>query len=268
MKKWKIILIVLAVILAIISGLLWWQFDNIKAIYYSYRYDNNTIGNLIDKQNEEVEKYIRENSDYNVRPSTESEEKLHSVGLINDDEFINILTGETSVDKLFGTDIKIDENKNFVTSNGDTVTKEELEAAKKEDAGNSGNSSSNTDPQSPPAEEKPSASDKASKCIAQMYVLKSSFTSRLDRLFNEAKAYYISLTPEQRKTAKTELMDKYYSQVSALEYECDTKVNAILSELDAELTLTGEDKSIINKIRDAYNQEKSLKKAYYLNLVK
>lgn len=268
MRKWKIILIVFAVILAIILGLLWWQFDNIKAIYYSFRYDNDTIGTLIDKQNEEVEKYIRENGDYNVRPSTETEEELHSVGLINDDEFVNILTGETSVDKMFGTDIKIDENKNFINSNGETVTKEELAEAKKEGAGNSGNGSANTDPQSPSEEQKPSTSDKASKYIAQMYVLKSSFTSRLDSLFNEAKAYYNSMTSEQKKNAKTELMDKYYPQVSTLEYECDTKVNAILSELDAELTSSGEDKSIINKIRDAYNQEKRLKKAYYLNLVK
>ncbi len=278
MKKRKKFLIVIAVIAAIAAALAWWQYDNIKSVYYSYKYDNTDIDKLIEKQNDEVDKYIRDQGKYTVRSSTKSEEQLHHVGLIDDNEFVDILTGETSVGQMFGTEITIDENKNFIDSSGTTVSKEQLESAKGENTTPSnpqpenpvqnGNASSQDGNKPAQNDKKPTIEDKSSKCIAQMYVLKSSFTSRLDGLYNEAKEYYISMSAEDRKNAKKELLDKFYSQATALEAECDAKVDSILSELDSVLTESGGDKSIIEKIREAYVKEKSLKKAYYLNLIK
>ena len=37
------------------------------------------------------------------------------------------------------------------------------------------------------------------------------------------------------------------------------------TELEAELKAAGEDTELVNRIQTAYNEEKSLKKAYYLN---
>ncbi len=265
MKKSRIFLIILAGILAVIIGILWWQFDNIKAVYYSFKYDNESIDTLIVKQNEEVDNYIREQDKFNVRPSTDSEQQLHHVGLIDDGEFVDILTGETSVDQMFGTDVTIDENKNFVNSNGDAISKEQLEAAKNENNPRP----DGAEEQNPSGDDaKKKAEEKSSQCIAQMYVLKSSFTSRLEGLYNEAIAYYKAAPDSQKESAKKEIINRLYSRATALEVECDSKVNTILAELDSALTASGEDKGIITKIKDAYYQEKSLKKAYYLNLVK
>ena len=99
-----------------------------------------------------------------------------------------------------------------------------------------------------------------------MYVLKSNFESRLGALYEQAKQDYISVPNSQRSARKTEVVKKVYSQAVALENECDAQVEAVLKELDSILKQSGGDRSIVSKIRQSYNDEKSLKKAYYLNL--
>ena len=49
--------------------------------------------------------------------------------------------------------------------------------------------------------------------------------------------------------------------------QCDAKVETLLSELKTELKTHNADTSIINKIRAAYENEKKLKKAYYIKLM-
>lgn len=251
MKKFKIFLIILAVIIALISVLVWWQFGNIKSAYYWFKYDKENIAELIDKQNDDVDKFLKDKSDLNVRQSTEAEQKLHQEMLIDDDEFIGVLTGKTDVPEMFGQDITLDESKNFVDSNGKPISKEELQEAKKE-----------VENQTQQSDDK----QKASECVARMYVLKSNFEMRLSSIFNEAKAHYLTYPYEERVNKKGEILKSFYNKAVALEKECDANVDKVLSELDTILTRTGEDKSIITKIKEAYDNEKSLKKAYYLNL--
>ena len=138
--------LILAIIIILISALVWWQFENIKSVYYWYKYDNQNVGEMIDDRNNDVDKYIKGKSNLNVRQSTEAEEKLHQEELITDDELVDVLTGKTDVKEMFG------------------------------------------------------------------------------------------------------------------------QVEVVLSELDAILKESGQDRTLVNKIRQSYNDEKSLKKAYCLNL--
>ena len=256
MKKSRIFLIFILVIIAIIAGVVWWQFDNIRSAYYSFKYDNSSIGDMIDKQNDDVDKYLQSHGDFNVRQSTEPEQKLHGESLITDDEFVDILTGKTSVGEMFGTDVGLDDSKNFVDSSGEKLTNEDLQKAKDE----------NSPVQTP--QPTVDTSEKASECIARMYVLKSTFESKLNALYNEARQTSRAMTDEQKKNGKSEIIKSFYSRATALESECDAQVDAILAQLDAALTESGEDKSIIDKIRQSYSEEKRLKKAYYINLTK
>lgn len=256
MKKSRILVVFIIIVIAIIAGVVWWQFDNIRTAYYSFKYDNSSIGDMIDKQNEDVDKYLQSHGDYNVRQSTESEQKLHGESLITDDEFVDILTGKTTVGEMFGTEVSLDDGKNFVNSSGDKLTNEDLKNAKEENV---------CDETSEPTDD---TSEEASECIARMYVLKSTFESKLSSLYNEARQTYWAMTDEQKKNGKSEMIKKFYSRATALESECDAQVDAILAELDVALTGSGDDKSIIDKIRQSYNEEKRLKKAYYINLTK
>lgn len=92
--------------------------------------------------------------------------------------------------------------------------------------------------------------------IAKIYVLRSSYTGRIDSLVGQALADY-----RAKKGTKSELMSQYISLGYQLEAECDAKMEALLSELQSELKRTGGDTSLVSRIRSAYQTEKSLKKA-------
>ncbi len=92
--------------------------------------------------------------------------------------------------------------------------------------------------------------------IAKIYVLRASYTGKIDGLVGQALADY-----RARKGTKSELISRYVSLGYALERECDGQMEALLSELQSELKRTGGDVGLISKIRSAYRTEKSLKKA-------
>ena len=92
--------------------------------------------------------------------------------------------------------------------------------------------------------------------IAKIYVLRASYTGKIDGLVGQALSDY-----RAKKGTKSELISRYVSMGYALEGECDAQMKALLSELQTELKRTGEDSSLIGKIRSAYQTEKSLKKA-------
>ncbi|MBR3934390.1 MAG: hypothetical protein IKJ68_10860 [Clostridia bacterium] len=342
MKKLKTLIVVLTVLLIAATILINWQYNNIKALYYSQLYANDDIDTLIQNHYNEIDEYLSSNDKYEVRQSTKLEEKLHQSNLITDEEFIDILTGKTNVEQIFGVDINLNESNKFVSPDGSELTTDEIVVAKQEisknktsggsdsgsdskpnnqsganknqqqntDSGSGKNNQSNngSSPNKPsgnenitsnpdnclnnntntptpdtPANTKPqntgsqnqlgnssnqTSDEKVSECIARMYVLKSTFESQLDGIYVEAKSYYSSLTPEQRKNAKSEMMKTFYSRATSLESSCDAQVSSVLSELETALVASGESTELVNKIQTAYDEEKSLKKAYYINLYK
>ena len=87
-------------------------------------------------------------------------------------------------------------------------------------------------------------------------MLRASYTGKIDGLVGQALSDY-----RAKKGTKSALISRYVSMGYALEGECDAQMEALLSELQTELKRTGEDSSLIGKIRSAYQTEKSLKKA-------
>lgn len=262
-KKTLIILIIVLFVIGGISWIAWSQRDNIKAIYYGFKYSSEDIDSRMAHTNDNVKSYLESNPQYNVRPTEPVEETLHQDGMITDGELTDIITGETSVEEVFGTQLELNDNKKVVISDsGQVLDKETAEKlkneAEKKDEGTSSEKG-----------EKPDNSERISECVAQMYVLKSSFVSRLDGLYNQAISDYNAMTPEQRKAnGKTTIVNKYYSSAASMEAECDSQVSSILSELTSLLKEQGSTTELVDKIKTAYYEEKSLKKAYYVNKLK
>ena len=266
-KKLKIFLIVLAALIAIAGVLCWWQFDNIKAVYYSWKYSNEDIDRLLEENDREVREYLDEHPEYSVRPASPVEEQLHQKGYITDEEFEEIITGQTTVEEMFGTSIELDEKKNLVKPDGTRITPEQATDMK-----NAASAKAQPKPetsQAPATQAAPAGgnSDAISAQVARLYVLKSAFIGRLDSLYAEAIGYYQSLPANQRKNAKSDIMKKFYSRGTALEAECDSQVASVLSEVERLLRADGSDLTLIDRIQSAYSNEKSLRKAYYLNKV-
>ena len=92
--------------------------------------------------------------------------------------------------------------------------------------------------------------------FAQLYVLRSSFNTRIDNLIGECIREFLALDPaEQTRAAKIRIVYNRMDDVTAMEAECDAQVESIAAQLD-EI-----DPALGAKARQYYKNEKDLKKA-------
>ena len=132
-KKTIIILTVIALFFAGLGAVVWWHFDNIKAIYYGFKYSPDDIESKLTHVHDDVKKYLEDNPQFSVRPTEPVEEELHKEGMITDGELTGIITGDTSVVEVFGTELELDDNKKVIISeSGQVLDKETAEKLKAE----------------------------------------------------------------------------------------------------------------------------------------
>lgn len=114
-----------------------------------------------------------------------------------------------------------------------------------------------------PAKAKASSKDKT---IAKIYLLRSTYNGKIDSLISRGKAAVKALPSSERTASKQlEIADNLIDAGVALESECDAQMEALLGELEKELDGSGEDTAVISEIRDAYENEKQLKKEELFN---
>lgn len=102
----------------------------------------------------------------------------------------------------------------------------------------------------------------------EMYSLKAYYLGQLGQIEASVKKEYLAFPKEkQNLVGKQELVSKYMGMALSLMNQCDTQVNELLADLEKSLKKLNSDTSIIKTIRDAYENEKALKKAYYLKLM-
>ncbi|MDR2357075.1 MAG: hypothetical protein LBD92_03180 [Oscillospiraceae bacterium] len=107
---------------------------------------------------------------------------------------------------------------------------------------------------------------RAAALIAEVYILRETMTGQIDGILDAAKAEYTALPEEDRTSAKKrEIAARYIGEVSKLEKTCDARMGEIIGELEAVLKETGGDTSAAADIKQAYEEEKSLKKSYFLS---
>lgn len=94
----------------------------------------------------------------------------------------------------------------------------------------------------------------------KLYSLKAAYLGQIGNLIDQAKADF------KNGAGGSTLMSKYLSKAASLESEADSKVDTLLNELTGKLENIGADTSIVAAMRDSYENEKSLKKSYYLSL--
>ena len=103
--------------------------------------------------------------------------------------------------------------------------------------------------------------------VGEIYALRTSFVGQLDGLLQQAKAEYGTLSPEQREKQKNSLASKYIGLAGSLEANCDSQMEAILSRIQKHLKENGGDTSLVKEIRKVYENEKALKKSYYMSMM-
>lgn len=250
--------------------------DNLKAVILTLTNTKEELEIMLDQTYREVDRFLENNPNYNVRPFDKLEEKLHHDKIISDDEFLEILTGQISVGELIGEELVIDENNNItIASTGDRVSTDQI-MKMKNDIENSSGGNKNDISSSPPAQnitdtsqddptKTPNDNSKEiSEYIARMYVLKSGYTSSLDSLYNKAIAEYKALPESQKESGKTDIINTLYPQAAELEKQCDAQVKDVLASLTVLLKEDGQSLELVDTMRVAYYQEKSVRKAMYM----
>ena len=236
MKTWKrVLLTVIGLFVVALCVIAVWRWNDIKAIYYFARVGSSEkIAEEIDARKKSREKIISEYIDGTVRDFTEEEEK-------------KITSGELSVEEAT------------------EIIRSEFNESVSGESGNPGQDKK----KDPIANEKKEIDGFIAENIIQLYSYKAYYLGQLGQIEKSAKADYLALSPKDRNlVSKQSIVDKYIGVANALLIECDTRVHSIMKNLEKKLLEENMDTAIVNKINSSYEEEKALKKAYYMSLLK
>ncbi len=224
-KKTIIILAVLAFFVISIAGVCYWQRENIKAVYYAICYTEEEQKELL-KENEDIMKKLADKfTEEGISVLPDEAVQMLNEGELTEDDAIKIITGEKTFEEI----------------------KEEKE--NKTDTNNENNEDGTNQ----------ETNSNVANLVAKMYVLRSSYTGRLNSLIGQAKAEVAS------GKSKSAVAKKYIGIAAGLEGQCDAQVEGVLSQITAELKRTGGDLSLVSELRATYRSEKSVKKAAILS---
>lgn len=107
--------------------------------------------------------------------------------------------------------------------------------------------------------------DITAKYTAKLLGIRGAFEGRVNGLISSAKTEYAALPAEQQtSSAQSAILSSKMGEAGALEAECDAKVDALLSEMSAELSAAGQSTDAVGQLRSYYEETKANTKAAYL----
>lgn len=121
-------------------------------------------------------------------------------------------------------------------------------------------------PQTPSTPAPTTAADTASY-VAKLYIQKSKFMDYLGSIERLIIDEYNALPEELKIPSERKRIALAHLQTMAkMEAECDSEVEKILDELKTKLVAENKDTSVVSSLLQAYENEKSLKKAQYMDI--
>lgn len=252
-KAGKIALAVAGVVLVAGAVTVAVQWNNIKAVAYMMTMDTGTLSQRAEENRKTLDKAME---DYQIPSYTFSEEEMSQLasGELSEEEAAARILGE----------------------NGGTTAEPE--------PSRSGAPSQEPSPsQSTPPSQSPSASQSAQpaqsadqggetsaldaeaelrQLVATMYVLQATYEGKLEAIVQEAIDEYTA--GEHTSENRTRIVYSKYDALTKLEQECDQKVADVVSRMRELLKATGQSESLADEVQRTYEEEKSLKKAYYI----
>ena len=243
MKKRFWLIVTVAVIILIIA-FSYTQRNNIKGFFYSFKFSGDEIETMISDNDSMLKEQVESFLGHSIRSFTDEETNQIKDGTITEDEVVEKIIAE-ELEKSISSATENSGNK--VTEQGTTKTD------------GTDTSSSNT----------PAQSMEVSRYITELYNLKNEYIGKLDQMVESAARDFRNL-PSKEKTYSKQLQigASYMNKAMALESECDEKVSSIVKSLEKQLKSEGKSTEIISVINKAYNSEKTLKRAHYLNMFK
>ena len=247
MKRWKkILLAVLALACALLLAFAWRQRDNLKAVQDALRYTSDELEEKMEENQQRIRDAVEAAPEVTVRDVTEEERQALRDGTLTQEELVGRLLegGEDPPPETAGPSSPAQE----------TVPAVQEEPIAEPSGG------TETAPQEDPYQEQISA------LIARVLVLREEYTLALDEMYADAKAAYRAMPEETRtKTALAKMASEYLSRGSALEKECDARMDEIVQSMETLIRDNGGDMALLDTVVYTYANEKSLKKSWYLS---
>lgn len=233
-KAYKIVLFaVLAVVLAA-AVLAVWQWDNLMALRYGLTMDSGTLDQQMDRSRQELQ------------------EAMDGLGLQNYDfspEEVAALVEGTADPGETAKKVLRSQEEDIPPRRRETVQTPPSEEAPREPA-----------PPSAPAA--PDLEEQIRLCVAEMYVLQATYEGKLDAIVQAAIEEYAA--GELTLQRKEQVVYSRAGEILDLEKECSGKVQDVVTRLRDLLRQAGRDDSLAVQIENAYQEQKNLKKAQYL----
>lgn len=234
-----------------------WQADNIKALVYMKKYTPEQRAELKKQNDDAIQNIINSVPEVSgLNPLDEEQEKQLHNGQISDEEALKIIMGEAISNDNSEAGPSSDNQTAGQTDGKSSNEKTQDKNPASENRSSSGGQGSSAQQQ--PDTEKTEETPQLKKLFARIYLLRSNFTGRLNSLINEAKDEVNSPAAEGNVLG---IANKYYNLGTALESECDGKMEELLSQIKEEIIRSGGDTGVVEQIRSAYQNEKSLSKS-------
>ena len=270
-RKLKRLLLVLLVILVPIAGIAFsvacYQENNIQALTYANQYSQEELKQKNEDLKNQMQAAVAQLPDMRIQALTDAERKqLHS-GELTAEEAMRIITGmrrEAEVGDaadsvvVDGIDAPVAED----TTAAENAAKDTSADNALANDGEATESNTVEETVKAPEPEPVQTVSKINQLIAEFYLLEAEFLNKIDDLIEQGKAERQSIPKEERTlSVKLDMAKKYAKLGSALEAECDKRVNTLLEQLETELKATGQSTSIVTDIKNFYSEEKAIKKA-------
>ncbi len=227
MKKKTKVLLIFLLVFIPVFGVGVWQWNNIVAVYKTVTTTQEQLENEINKNKQNLEEELNQKYSTIVSDFSAEEEK-------------KLLKGEISVEKAVENLNKRYEKKK--SEKAQAVQSNNINAEKIDEL----------------------IGDK----VIELYSLKAYYLGQLGQMEATVKSEYAAMPAEKKNlVGKKELVSKHMGVALGFMNQCDAKVAELVSELETELKRLGGDTAIIKTIKDAYENEKALKKAQYLKLL-
>lgn len=264
MKRWKTILCAALVLLAVsLAGLAWWQRENLKAVKAAAQHTSEELEEKLAENQQRIQEAVNAAPEITVREVTEEERQALRDGTMTQEELVERLLD------IGGQEASQPAAGNTAPASGEAA----LPASQQESGGLQPAVSQS--PVQEPSKPTPAESSKPtentyqkalSALIARVYVLREEYTLALDNMYASAKAEYKALPAEKRsKTNLAKMASGYLSKASALEKECDGKMDEITSAMEKLIKENNGNMGLVDTVVYTYANEKSLKKSWYLS---
>lgn len=251
-------LLVLAVLLLAVTALAWRFRQEISAFGVSRKYTTTELEEQLGASDSAIREAVEAVPEVMVRVPTDEEKQALRDGSLSHEELVSRLTESVSAPP-----------QETETQGGESLpaVKQEQPTAMQEPSVTPPETAE-PDAETPEevSQEPSDYSRRLSELIAEVYVLRESYVNALEAMEEDAKADYRALDKSERsKTKLAPLVSDYLARAAALEKECDAKIDAIVTEMEALIAANNGDMSLTDTVFDTYINEKSLKKAWYMS---